>query len=72
MHRSGAVSLGSIASVTIRRFLSELGRRIRWFFTNWHEYDAPVGTKLALTMRNRTKALFSRTQCCGNHGQPGC
>ena len=72
MHRSVAICTGSIASVTVRTFLSILGERIRWFFTNWREYDAPVGTKLALTVRNRTKALFSRTQCCGNHGQPGC
>jgi len=72
MHRSGPTRLGSIASVTIRTFLSILGEHIRQFFTNWREYDAPIGTKLALTVRNRSKALFSRAQCCGNDGQPGC
>ncbi|MGZ4109812.1 MAG: hypothetical protein ACXVP7_09030 [Actinomycetota bacterium] len=43
---------------------------VRWFFTNWREYDAPLSTKLALTVKNRVRAL--RHGCCGNHGQPGC
>jgi hypothetical protein len=42
----------------------------RWFFTNWREYDGPLPTKLALTVKNRVRAL--RHGCCGNHGQPGC
>jgi hypothetical protein len=42
------------------------------FFTNWRESDAPVTTKLGLTVRNRTRALFSRAQCCGHPGEPGC
>jgi len=42
----------------------------RWFFTNWREYDAPLSTKLVLTVKNRVRA--SRHGCCGNHGQPGC
>jgi hypothetical protein len=45
-------------------------QRTRWFFTNWRESDAPLGTKLALTVKNRVRAL--RHGCCGNHGQPGC
>jgi len=44
----------------------------RNFFTNWRTYDAPVSTKLGLTLRNRLRAAFSREQCCGHHGQPGC
>lgn len=44
----------------------------RNFFTNWREYDAPLGTKLGLTFRNRLRATFSRAQCCGHPGQPGC
>jgi hypothetical protein len=43
---------------------------VRWFFTNWREYNAPVSTKLALTVKNRMRAL--RHGCCGNHGEPGC
>jgi hypothetical protein len=57
---------------TVRGFLDQLRLHARQFFTNWREYDAPLATKLALAARNRTKALFSRRQCCGHHGQPGC
>ena len=58
--------------MSVRGFLHEARHRARAFFTNWREYDAPVPTKLALTVRNRLKATFSRRQCCGNPGQPGC
>jgi hypothetical protein len=56
----------------VRAFLAELRRHAGQFFTNWREYDAPFATKVALGVRNRAKATFSRAQCCGNHGQPGC
>ena len=42
----------------MRRFWSEAKRHIRNFFTNWHEYDAPMLTKLRLTIRNRFHATF--------------
>lgn len=58
--------------MTVRRFLRLLGEHARAFFTNWREYEAPLGTKLGLAIRNRTRALFSRAQCCGHPGQPGC
>jgi len=58
--------------VTLRRFLELFREHSRNFFTNWREYDAPLGTKLRLTFRNRLKATFSRRQCCGHAGQPGC
>jgi hypothetical protein len=58
--------------VSLRTFLQEVARHGRQFFTNWHEYDAPLVTKLGLTVRNRLRATFSRRQCCGNLGQPGC
>jgi hypothetical protein len=58
--------------MTFRRFWREVRRHARQFFTNWREYDAPLLTKLALTVRNRAKATFSRAQCCGNLGEPGC
>jgi hypothetical protein len=58
--------------VTVRGFLRELRRHAAAFFTNWREYDAPLPTKLVLAVRNRSRALFSRRQCCGNLGQPGC
>ncbi len=55
-----------------RGFLRELRRYLGMFFTNWREYDAPLHTKLRLTVRNRVKATFSRAQCCGHLGEPGC
>jgi hypothetical protein len=55
-----------------RAFLSEFRRHVGRFFTNWREYDASFATKLRLGVRNRLRATFSRAQCCGNHGQPGC
>jgi len=56
----------------MRRFLVEVRRHVRNFFTNWREYDAPVITKLRLTVRNRLHATLSRAQCCGHAGEPGC
>jgi hypothetical protein len=58
--------------VTVRRFLQRAGEHVGNFFTNWREYDAPFGTKLRLTMRNRLKATFTTRQCCGHPGEPGC
>jgi hypothetical protein len=52
--------------------MQSIGEHVRNFFTNWREYDAPVGTKLLLTMRNRLRATLSREQCCGRPGEPGC
>ncbi len=53
-------------------FRARLRYHGRAFFTNWTTYEAPVWTKLGLTVKNRTKALVSLHGCCGNHGQPGC
>ena len=58
--------------MTFPEFLRLTREHVAAFFTNWREYDAPFATKLTLTFRNRLKATFSRAQCCGNHGQPGC
>ena len=58
--------------MTFRRFVDLLAEHARNFFTNWREYDAPVRTKLRLTVRNRAHATFSRAQCCGHTGEPGC
>ena len=56
----------------MRRFLREAKRHLMNFFTNWREYDAPFGTKVRLTVRNRVRATFSKQQCCGHTGEPGC
>jgi hypothetical protein len=53
-------------------FWAQVNEHARNFFTNWAGYDASFWTKIRLTLRNRLKAAFSRHQCCGNHGQPGC
>jgi hypothetical protein len=58
--------------VTVRRFRQRAEEHLGNFFTNWREYDAPLGTKLRLAMRNRLKATFSKQQCCGHTGEPGC
>jgi hypothetical protein len=56
-----------VAMAWLSRELKEFTRN---FFTNWSESDLPLGRKLAVTARNRARAL--RHGCCGNHGQPGC
>jgi hypothetical protein len=51
----------------------ERGRAgIGQFFTNWREYDAPLPTKLSLTVRNWGLRVGRRKFCCGHPGQPGC
>jgi hypothetical protein len=42
--------------VTVGRFMDVARERVGDFFTNWSTYDAPVTTKLRLTVRNRIKA----------------
>jgi hypothetical protein len=42
------------------------------FFTNWREYEGPVGIKLWLTARNRVRSVATLKGCCGHHGEPGC
>jgi len=50
----------------------QLRYRVRSFFTNWREYDGPFGTKVWLTLRNRTRSIVTFKGCCGHAGQPGC
>jgi hypothetical protein len=43
------------------------------WITNWKEYDAPTGTKLALAARNLFVSRWKKSLlCCGHPGQPGC
>jgi hypothetical protein len=49
-----------------------IGRHVRWFFTNWREYDGPTSRKLWLTLKNRTRGIVSLKACCGHPGDPGC
>ncbi len=40
--------------------------------SNWRSYDAPFHTKLRLALRNNWTKMRTRSNCCGNLGQPGC
>ena len=56
----------------MRSFLGKLRDHTSWFFTNWKRSEAPVVTKVWLTVRNRTKGVVTGKFCCGHPGQPGC
>ena len=45
---------------------------IRTALRNFSSYDAPIGTKLRMTVTNNLTKLRARSQCCGHPGQPGC
>ena len=45
---------------------------IRDFFANFDTYDAPFAEKVRLALRNTALKARRRSDCCGNHGQPGC
>ncbi len=45
---------------------------LRAVVQNWSTYDAPFRTKLALAVKNNAIKLKNRSNCCGNHGEPGC
>ncbi|HLY83852.1 MAG TPA: hypothetical protein VKQ71_12745 [Acidimicrobiales bacterium] len=39
---------------------------------NFREYDAPFFTRVRMAFANNMIKLRTRSNCCGNHGQPGC
>jgi hypothetical protein len=45
---------------------------LRSVFTNWRTYDAPFHVKLRLALRNTLIKIRTRSDCCGNYGEPGC
>ena len=45
---------------------------IRASLANFREYDAPFATKVKMVFANNAKKFRTRSNCCGNHGQPGC
>ena len=45
---------------------------LRAFTANFRTYDAPVAEKLRLAWANNWKKAKTHSNCCGNHGQPGC
>jgi integral membrane sensor domain MASE1 len=44
----------------------------RAFFTNFSTYDASFATRTRLALANSWKKVRTRSDCCGNYGQPGC
>jgi hypothetical protein len=40
--------------------------------SNWGTYPAPAHAKLRLALKNAGLRFVKRSNCCGNHGQPGC
>ena len=42
------------------------------FFANFSAYDAPFPTKVRLVLANSWRKVRTRSDCCGNYGQPGC
>ena len=42
------------------------------FFANFSTYDAPFPTKVRLALANNWRKVRTRSDCCGNYGQPGC
>jgi hypothetical protein len=42
------------------------------FFANFSTYDAPFPTKVRLGLANSSRKVRTRSDCCGNYGQPGC
>ncbi|HLH25815.1 MAG TPA: hypothetical protein VK066_25130 [Chloroflexota bacterium] len=45
---------------------------LRALIANFHDYDAPLSTKLRLALRNTAIKLRQRSSCCGHPGEPGC
>jgi hypothetical protein len=44
----------------------------RAIFSNWKTYDAPLHAKARLASRNWWIRAKTRSNCCGNDGEPGC
>jgi len=42
------------------------------FFANFSTYDALVPTKVRLALANSWRKVRTRSDCCGNYGEPGC
>lgn len=45
---------------------------LRDAFNNFWSYDAPLGARVKMLVRNNMTKVRTRSNCCGNHGQPGC
>ncbi|MGZ5383990.1 MAG: hypothetical protein ACXW15_03530 [Acidimicrobiia bacterium] len=48
------------------------GPHPRHVINNWRTSDLPFLEKLALAVKNNAIKMKNRSDCCGNHGEPGC
>lgn len=48
------------------------GPSIGAFISNWTTFEGPARTKLRLALKNYGLRFARRSNCCGNHGEPGC
>ncbi|HEX9887877.1 MAG TPA: hypothetical protein VGA69_00240 [Nitriliruptorales bacterium] len=46
--------------------------RPRDVLANWRDWDGPVSEKVRLTVKNNLIKVRTGSDCCGNHGEPGC
>ena len=44
----------------------------RHFFNNFNASDLPLWKKLELAAKNTAIKVKNGSDCCGNHGEPGC
>jgi hypothetical protein len=42
------------------------------FFAHFSSYDAPFPAKVRLALANSWTKVRTRSDCCGNYGEPGC
>jgi len=40
--------------------------------SNWSRSELPLAEKVRVAVRNNLIKLRTRSNCCGNHGEPGC
>ena len=44
----------------------------RSYFTNWQRDDLTLVEKMRMQIKNSWLRVKSRSNCCGNDGEPGC
>jgi len=44
----------------------------RAIIANWRSFEGPFHVKLRLAVRNNWIKIRTRSDCCGNYGEPGC
>jgi len=40
--------------------------------SNWSDSDLSLQEKVRLAVKNNLIKIKNRSDCCGNHGEPGC